>query len=193
MARCAPTLLFVMCLLATAAAKAEPFEYIRIGDKDGFGFTAPAPLVRATPPPHNRPADTNRDGILGRNEFLPDLNADGGVAWVSDDNFDNRSQDEVDNAVVDCRGCVLVSANSTGSNWTDLSLSVSSPNVNRPDADGPTVPNNAVFVFDFKVAGSDIIPGSRLFFNLVFGDYDIDPALIGVQFPRTAAPDPRPA
>ena len=178
-------------ILAGTAAHADPFEFVRIGDKDGFGFDSPAPLVRATPPPHNRPADTNRDGILGRNEFLPDLNADGGVAWVSSDNFDNRSPEEVGNKVVDCRGCLAVNAASAGSNWTDLSLSISSPNINWPDADGPDVPNNAIFVFDFKVAGNDIVQGSRLFFNLVFGDYDIDPALIGVRFreqaPRTLA------
>ncbi len=171
----------IACAL-TAPATAEPFEYIRIGDKDGFGFAATQSLVRATPPPHNRPADTNRDGVLARNEFLPDLNADGGVAWVSSDNFDNRSREEIANAANECAGCTTINTASSGSNWTDLSLSLSSPNVNWPDADGPAMPNNAAFVFDFKVAKSDIVEGSRLFFNLVFGDYDIDPALVGVRF-----------
>ncbi len=163
------------------SAFGEPFEYIRIGDKDGFGFKSTEALVRATPPPNNRPADTNGDGFLDRNEFLPDLNADGGVAWVSDDNFDNRSPEEIADQIVECIGCTAVSR-AAGSNWTDLSLSLSSPNVDWPDADGPAVPNNAIFVFDFKVAKNDIVPGSRLFFNLVFGDYDINPALIGVRF-----------
>ena len=176
----------VLIGLATLAyagpALAEPFENIRIGDKDGFGFTSTRALVRASAPPHNRPADTNRDGTLGRNEFLPDLNADGGVAWVSSDNFDNRGPEEIADQAIDCMGCMTVNPPSAGSIWTDLSLSVSSPNVNWPDADGPAVPNNAIFTFDFEVAAGDIVQGSRLFLNLVFGDYDIDPALIGVRF-----------
>ncbi len=166
---------------------AAPFEYVRIGDKDGFGFRSTAALVRATPPPHTRPADTNHDGRLDKDEFLPDLNEDGGVAWVSEDNFDNRSAPEFADETVECTGCLTVGEGSNGSIWTDLSLSVSAPNVNWPDADGPAIPNNAVFVFEFTVAGQDIVQGSRLFFNLVFGDYDVDPALIGVRF-RHAAP-----
>ena len=163
-------------------ALAEPFQYIRIGDKDGFGFASTQALVRATPPPHNRPADTNRDGTLDRNEFLPDLNADGGVAWVSSDNFDNRSPEEIADKVAECAGCMTVNQPTAGSIWTDLSLSLSSRNVNWPDADGPAMPNNAIFNFDFKVAAGDIVEGSRLFLNLIFGDYDVDPALIGVRF-----------
>jgi hypothetical protein len=69
-----------------------------------------------------------------------------------------------------------------GSNWTDLALSASAPNLNWPDRDGPRPPNNALFIFDFKVAGGSIGRGTDIFFNLVFGDYDIDPALVGVQF-----------
>ena len=134
------TRLVLIGLAALAYARpalAEPFENIRIGDKDGFGFTSTRALVRASAPPHNQPADTNRDGTLGRNEFLPDLNADGGVAWVSSDNFDNRGPEEIADQAIDCMGCMTVNPPSAGSIWTDLSLSLSSPNVNWPDADGP--------------------------------------------------------
>ena len=168
--------------LIPTAAFAEPFEFIRIGDADGFGFARTAELVRASPPPHDVPADSDGDGVLGEGEFLPDLNQDGGVAWVSEDNFDNRSEEETADRAHQCVGCLAVGERTTGSNWTDLSLSASAPDVDWPDRDGPNPPNNAVFVFDFKVSGDDIIPGTRIFFNLVFGGYDIDPALVGVQF-----------
>ncbi len=164
------------------AASAQAFEFIRIGDDDGFGFTQTAGLSRATAPPRAVPADTNRDGRLQADEFLPDLNGDGGVAWPSRDNFDNRTAAEIGNTQHRCVGCLVVEAASGGSHWTDLSLSVSAPNVDWPDSDGPNIPNNAVFVFDFKVDGAAIVAGSQIFFNLIFGDYDINPAVIGLAF-----------
>ena len=179
-----PVDLAAILLAATAflpaAALADPFEFIRIGDNDGFGFAATPELVRASPPPHTRPADTNADGILQPNEFLPDLNADGGVAWTSSDNFDNRTADERDDQAVECRGCKAINQ-SVGGNWTDLSLSISSPNEDWPDANGPDLPNNALFRFDFVVAAGDIVRGSQIFFNIVFGDYDVNPALVAVR------------
>ena len=39
------------------------------------------------------------------------------------------------------------------------------------------------FVFDFFVASADIVTGSTLFFNLIFGDYDVTPAT--VRFTRS--------
>ena len=174
--------LTALAWLVPAAASAEPFEFIRIGDADGFGFARTADLVRATQEPHDRPADSDGDGILGEGEFLPDLNRDGGVAYRSEDNFDNRSVDESGNRAHKCVGCLTVGERTSGSIWTDLSLSITAPNVDWPDSNGPSTPNNAVFVFDFKVSGDDIVPGAQIFFNLVFGDYDIDPALIAVQF-----------
>lgn len=168
--------------MSPMAAIAQPFEFIRIGDKDGFGFAATSGLVRATAAPHNLPADTNGDGVLSQDEFLPDLNRDGGVAWTSFDNFDNRSPAENTNTASECIGCKTVDASTAGAIWTDLSLSISAPDESWPDADGPSLPNNAEFRFEFTVDGNDIVPGSRIFFNLVFGDYDIDPALIAVGF-----------
>ncbi len=169
-------------IMLPGVALAEPFRFIRIGDADGFGFTDTSQLVRAWPGRHDLPADSNGDGVLGEGEFMPDLNRDGGVAWTSQDNFDNRSPEEIANTAVECVGCLSVGTRTMGSNWTDLALSASAPNINWPDRDGPRPPNNALFVFDFKVAGRDIGRGTEIFFNLVFGDYDIDPALVGVQF-----------
>lgn len=163
-------------------ASAQPFEFVRIGDKDGFGFVNSPDLVRASPPPHNLPADSDGDGILGQDEFLPDLNRDGGVAWTSLDNFDNRSPEESANMAAQCIGCKTIGEGTTGASWTDLSLSVSAPNQAWPDDNGPGMPNNADFRFEFTVDGSDIVPGSRIFFNIVFGDYDVDPALVAVAF-----------
>ena len=175
-------LLGAAAALFAAAAQAEPFDHMRIGDDDGFGFASTAGLVRAWPGPDRFPADSDGDGRLGENEFLPDLNGDGGVAWVSQDNFDNRSAEELADRGQSCIGCMSVGDRTRGSIWTDLSLSASSPPVNWPDADGPRPPNNAIFVFEFTVGHDDIAEHSQIFFNLVFGDYDIDPALIGVQF-----------
>ncbi len=167
--------------LFAAAAQAEPFDYVRIGDDDGFGFTDTARLVRAWPGPETFPADSDGDGRLGENEFLPDLNRDGGVAVFSQDNFDNRSADEIADRGHSCVGCLSIGDRTRGSIWTDLSLSASAPPANWPDADGPQPPNNAIFVFEFTVGRDDIPEHSQIFFNLVFGDYDIEPALIGVQ------------
>ena len=55
-----------------------------------------------------------------------------------------------------------------------------------PDLNGPAMPNSAAFVFDFTVGRGDITPGGTFFFNLVFGDYDIDPAVILVRFANAA-------
>ena len=156
---------FAAALFAAAAAQAEPFDYVRIGDADGFGFTDLARLVRAWPGPETLPADSDGDGRLGENEFLPDLNRDGGVAVFSHDNFDNRSADEIADRGHSCVGCLSIGDRTRGSIWTDLSLSASAPPANWPDADGPPPPNNAVFVFDFTAARDGILEHSQLFFN----------------------------
>jgi hypothetical protein len=166
-----------------ATASASPFTFVRIGDLDGFGFSTPG-LVRATPAPHTTPADTNGNGLLEVTEFLPDLNSNGFVAWDQGDNFDNRSAAELANTVVTCTGCTNT-LGSTGSNWTDVALSASAT---APLPDGsPALPNQAVFVYDFNVAGADISTSQSLFFNVLFGDYDVIPASITLTF-ASAAP-----
>jgi hypothetical protein len=177
-------------VISAGSVQAEPFRFIRIGDQDGFGFRKTEDLMRGGRYTNSTgKADVNGDGELRQNEFLPDLDGDGVVAWFSQDNFDNRFPGESVDQAHGCKGCLKVNQTTSGSIWTDLSLSASSPDRNWPDKNGPAPPNNAVFLFDFIVKNGDIPPGAAIFFNLVFGDYDVDPALIHVVFakarPRT--------
>ena len=55
------------------------------------------------------------------------MNRDGGVAFLSLDNFDNRSEQEIANTASKCVGCQSVAETTAGANWTDLSLSTSAP------------------------------------------------------------------
>ena len=168
-------------LAGTAATTAAPFNFIRIGDQDGFGYTNTAGLVRATPPPHTTPADTNGNNLLQQTEFLPDLNKNGSVATGSGDDFDNRSAAETANTG-SLGGNGFTDAGSTGFKWTDISLSTSFTGPNFPDPAGPGVPNQPEFLFQFKVNGPDVITGTPLFFNLIFGDYDVVPANVSLAF-----------
>ena len=179
-------------MIFAGSVEAEPFRYIRIGDQDGFGFRKTKGLMRGGRYTNTRgAADVNGDGILRQNEFMPDLNGDGLVAWFSEDNFDNRFPGESVDRAHGCKGCLKINPTTSGSIWTDLSLSASSPNFNWPDKNGPLPPNNAIFLFDFVVKFGDIPAGASIFFNLVFGDYDVDPAIIHLTFanapPRTLA------
>ena len=79
-------------------------------------------------------------------------------------------------------GCMSVGKNSRGANWTDLSLSTTAPAINWPDDNGPEIPNNATFIFDFTVKKDRIAEGAQIFFNLVYADYDVNPATIRVEF-----------
>ena len=113
-------------LLATAAAPpaaAEPFQWMRIGDIDGFGFSPTRGLARPVLGVGPGPADTNDNGKLELEEFLPDLNADGGVWFRGEDNFDNRSDAEHADKGHLCLGCLEIGAATGGSRWTDLALS----------------------------------------------------------------------
>jgi choice-of-anchor A domain-containing protein len=133
-----------------------------IGDIDGFGI-APAGLVRATPYPHNQPADVDGDGILEPGEYLPDWNLNGSTAVGSNDDFDFRSTAE---------------RNATnGAQYTDHSRT-------------PEGASNGIrFTFTFPVpVPGDTNYGVDHFINLVFGDYDVVPASIqvdGVTVPLT--------
>jgi hypothetical protein len=166
--------------VAPMTAAADPFNYIRIGDLDGFGFASTTGLVRATPSPHTTPADTNNNGLLEVLEFLPDLNKNGVVATGNGDDFDNRSAAEKANTVVSGNG--FTNQGSSGSKWTDVALSTSSTLPDFPDPGGPAVPNQPRFVYNFKVAGGDISTSAVLFFNVLFGDYDVRPAEITLTF-----------
>ncbi|NKB49990.1 MAG: hypothetical protein GKS02_11600 [Alphaproteobacteria bacterium] len=176
----------VVAVLTPTPAAAEPFQWVRIGDIDGFGFSLTRGLVRPVPGVGPGPADTNDNGTLEPDEFLPDLNADGGVWFRGDDNFDNRSQAERANTGHACQGCQDVGEATGGSRWTDLALSPTATASDWPDINGPAMPNSAAFIFDFTVARGDITPGGTIFFNLVFGDYDIDPAVVRLRFANAA-------
>jgi hypothetical protein len=180
-------LLFAVFLIP-AAAQAEPFEWIRIGDADGFGFPSTEGLTRPVLGVGFGPADINGNGMLEPDEFLPDLNRDGGVWYAGSDNFDNRSAAKRRDCGHACVGCLAVGRGTRGSNWTDLALSPTAAPADWPDLNGPALPNSAAFVFDFTVHRDDIAAGAQIFFNLVFGDYDIDPAVVFVRF---AAAPPR--
>ena len=170
-----------MMLAGSLPAAAAPFNFIRIGDQDGFGFTNTVGLVRATGAPHTTPADTNTNGLLQQTEFLPDLNKNGSVATGSGDDFDNRSAAEKANTGA-LGGTGYTNSGSTGFKWTDISLSTSFTGPDFPDLGGPGVPNEPEFLFQFKVNGPDVITGTPLFFNLIFGDYDVVPANVSLAF-----------
>ena len=168
--------------ISNVPAVAEPFRFIRIGDADGFGFADTAPLGRPVQGVGPGPADSNANGMLEPGEFLPDLNGDGGVWYAGGDNFDNRSRAERADTGHACQGCLAVGGGTRGSNWTDLALSPTAAPDDWPDINGPNIPNSAAFVFDFTVHADNIAQGAQIFFNLVFGDYDIDPAVVFVRF-----------
>jgi len=149
-----PTLLFSAAIPLFATSPAGAVTQL-IGDIDGFGF-APAGLVRATPAPHDQPADTDGDGLIEAGEFLPDLNQDGAVAFGSQDTFDHRSAAEA--------------AATSGAQWTDRSI------------EGAGAADGATFTFTFTVptlGANDF--GVDHFINFVFADYDVTPASITVD------------
>lgn len=171
----------VAILLLAPSAVASPFTNIRVGDLDGFGFTNTAPLVRATGAPNTTVADTNGNGILQQTEFLPDINKNGAVATGSGDDFDNRSAAETANTAPP-GGSGFTDTGSSGSKWTDISLSTSFTGSNFPDPAGRGTPNQPEFVFSFHVAGGDLVTGAPFFFNVLYGDYDVLPASITLSY-----------
>ena len=77
-ARISAVILLFFTLTLPLTAQAESFQSIRIGDADGFGFTSTAVLARPIQGVGPGPADSNGNGVLEPDEFLPDLNRDGG-------------------------------------------------------------------------------------------------------------------
>jgi len=165
----------IVATLMSGGALAAPFDFIRIGDRDGFGFSPTAGLQAAGP----GPADVNGNGLLQQTEFLPDLNNDG--ASNTQDNFDNRSAAEVANTG-SLGGTGYTDSGSNGFKWTDIGLSTAYTGSNFPDPGGPANPNNAHFEFRFHVGGGDIVTGSTIFFNMIFADYDVTPANVTLDF-----------
>lgn len=187
-------------ILSMTPAFAAPFTAIRIGDIDGFGYGTGAGLTAA----NGGPANVGVGGVLGaealpvNGDFLPDLNGDGAVQIFRGDDFDNRSAAEIAGASLSGGG--FTNVGTTGSQFTDISLSLSYDDSQAagnvydsntgsfgtggpfPTPPSPTLPNQPGFVFDFFVASGDIANNTPVFFNMLFGDYDISPAQI--QFTR---------
>ncbi len=181
-------------ILSMTPVFAVPFTEIRIGDVDGFGYGAAAGFFAA----NGGAANIGAGGVLGAEalptigDFLPDLNGDGTVQISQGDDFDNRSAAEVGGTSL--AGSGFIDMGSTGSQFTDISLSTSYDassaannvfNANTgtsgvggtfPMPPSGTLPNQPGFVFDFFVASADITAGTPVFFNMLFGDYDIVPA-----------------
>jgi hypothetical protein len=166
---------------------ATPFQVIRIGDVDGFGYGLGTGYTRGS----GNPVNNDGLGVLAAGDELPSLNGDATVATGSGDDFDNRLGEGV--AVVGA-----VNTGSTGFLFTDIALSTSydasaasgggsvwNHNTSSygtggvfPSPPSNTLPNQPGFVFDFFVATGDITPTTNLYFNLVFGDYDVVPASV---------------
>jgi hypothetical protein len=176
---------------------AGPFTEIRIGDVDGFGYGAATGFKAA----NGGPANINAGGPLETLDFLPDINENGSVATGSRDDFDLRSAAEIAGGFLTGSG-YSDSGGTTGSQFTDIALSTSydssssssnvliggSPPGLIKGAGGPfpmppsgSLTNQPGFEFDFFVEGTDIISGTTIYFNLVFGDYDVFPATVQIS------------
>jgi len=179
-------ILLPFVLLGDMAMAQSAFHHIRIGDIDGFGFRDTSGLVRPFGAIGPGPADTNGNGRLERGEFLPDLDQGGSLWWGGNDEFDNREPSEIADRNHRCTGCTAIGGATRGSIWTDMALSTAADTTPWPDANGPATPNNATFIFDFTVGKNAVASGAQVFFNILFGDYDVYPARIRVTFANGA-------
>lgn len=189
-------LLLALAALAAGASALRAGLIVRIGDKDGFGYKN-APGFRAA---NGGPANANGGDILNDLDFLPDVNRNGNVATGAGDDFDLRSALERAGTVIEAGSGVSNTAGTLGSAFTDISLSTSydtSRQANRvliggnpntgltfgaggafPSPPSTTLPNQPGFVFAFDAAKSEFPTPTPIFFNLLFGDYDVVPASI---------------
>ncbi len=189
-------LLGLSALTLTSSLSAQ-FVNVRIGDADGFGYGDAAGFNAA----NGGPANIAFGGNLTNGDFLPDLDGDGIVATGNDDDFDNRLGE-----TISAIGATVDQTNSTGEEFTDISLSTSYDtskafnkvyNANTDtfgsggpfpgDGDPDTLSNQPGFVFDFDVAVADILADTDIFFNMLFGDYDVTPAQIQFNFASSAS------
>ena len=192
-------------LIFALGAHALDFTEIRIGDIDGFGYEGGAGVVGLLAA-DGLAADRDSNLKLGIGDFLPDLNGDGWVKWGSSDEFDNRLGEGV--SITGTSPATKINTPKTvGQLFTDISLTTtydaaSAGNLvynHNTGLYGPggafpkppsTIPphNQPGFVFDFTVDSADLPNGSStpLYFNLIFGDYDVYPA--DVTFTYKTAP-----
>ncbi|MFK8184912.1 MAG: PEP-CTERM sorting domain-containing protein [Phormidesmis sp.] len=105
-------------LLSTGTAQAASFSSIRIGDADGFGYGDGAGYTAA----NGNSVNVDGQGVLGNGDFIADLNGDGRMATGSNDNFDHRAEEKSNYFIT---GSGFTNNGSSGSQYTDVSLSVS--------------------------------------------------------------------
>ena len=158
-------LIFLSIVGPTPALAVE----VLIGDADGFGLD-PASLCTANGVANDAPPsgtvcteiDTNQNGLIGVDEFLPDIDDDGLCARDSGDFFDHRTLDE--------------STQTDGSQWTDYTIEVSATETLPGPADGAT------FTFSFAVpeAGDPDYQAEHKV-NLLVGDFDTGTGLTGLS------------
>ncbi len=183
----------VVLAATISSATGQSFDYIRLGDIDGFGYvTGTSPCVGEPCWNFNGPwasdcvpgalensagAPINVDGasVLTAGDYLPDLDCDTGYTYNSDE-FDNRTTAETSGPAQGDYTEVSGAADlgSSGSGWTDVAVSGvgwgwDSCNLvpSTGYVCGSGQPN---FIFDFEVTAAD--PTQPLFLNFVFGDYD---------------------
>lgn len=172
-------------------------DLIRIGDIDGFGYGTAPGFFAANGGPANIGGAAS--GVLGGGDFLPDINRNGVLANGSNDEFDLRTAAERGNTAVTNLGAGVTNRGTTGSAFTDISLARTydarsaagqilvgtNPNTFGPGGAFPhppsnTLPNQPGFLFQFDVDKGALAAGTNVFFNLVFGDYDVVPASIRI-------------
>jgi len=146
--------------LAVAAAAAQPFDSIRIGDNDSFGFEDVPSLTGVG----GGPADRDGNGRLNDADTLPDLNDDGVISGASGDLFDHRTPNESAGTRVSAVGASDFSSTS-GSQFTDVSVT---------DSWNEDPGGNPGFVFDFFVSAADIATDADIFVNFLLADLGSD-------------------
>ncbi|MDJ0619749.1 MAG: PEP-CTERM sorting domain-containing protein [Calothrix sp. MO_192.B10] len=110
-----------------SSAQAAAFSYIRIGDVDGFGY-GQGYDENGEKYQGAYGGNANIDGrgtLLGVGDVLPDLNQNGKLATEQGDDFDNRSESEKNNNSFTGTGRSFQDNGSSGSKFTDISLSTS--------------------------------------------------------------------
>jgi hypothetical protein len=184
--------------LAAASPVAHADLIARIGDVDGFGYGAATGFHAA----NGGLANKNGDAVLSNGDFLPDITGNHDVQEYGRDDFDHRSAAEVGNTGNSFGAGVSNTNGTRGSNFTDISLSRSygsssaagqvqvggNPTTGLvygaggafPSPPSTSLPNQPGFVFSFDIAKANLSSQSPIFFNLVFGDYDVRPSKIRI-------------
>jgi hypothetical protein len=194
--RAIPTLTVALFVAAVPVGSRDGL-LARIGDVDGFGYGVADGLKAA----NRKAANLHNHEVLSNGDFLPDLNRNGTVAEKSADDFDLRSEAERDDTGNTFGEGVVKTTGTVGSKYTDISLSRSYGTRSaakkiqvRDEQDQlvfgeggpfPHPPSKALpiqpgFVFQFEISKKDLAGQTPIYFNMVFGDYDVSPAKIRV-------------